>query len=193
MYAIGSNWSQTDRTEPTGASLAAASMRHAGSSGRRQTSSAANGGASDEAIATNVGVGSSDRHRTKCCFVLGNLEAALSEEPRPGEIRASSRARRKPCWAGIGLFESHPRPAPAGRWSCCPVNLSGLTAHASVSRETVRRRSTEIAPRSHGVRHVAHSEGQYADDVACMKDVDLHPTDPPDHPSSRGGAHSRGA
>jgi hypothetical protein len=40
---------------------------------------------------------SSTVYRTKRRFVLGNLEAALSEEPPP-EQTASSRARRKPCW-----------------------------------------------------------------------------------------------
>ena len=39
---------------------------------------------------------SSTVYRTKRRFVLGNLEAALSEEPPP-EQTASSRARRKPC------------------------------------------------------------------------------------------------
>ena len=47
-------------------------------------------GASDEAIATNVGAGSSTVYRTKRRFVLGNLEAALSEEPRPGANRKLS-------------------------------------------------------------------------------------------------------
>ena len=45
---------------------------------------------SDEAIATNVGAGSSTVYRTKRRFVLGNLEAALSEEPRPGANRKLS-------------------------------------------------------------------------------------------------------
>jgi hypothetical protein len=40
--------------------------------------------ADDEAIAVSVGVGGSTVYRTKRRFVLGNLEGALSEEPRPG-------------------------------------------------------------------------------------------------------------
>jgi transposase len=51
---------------------------------RAQILLAADAGASDEEIARNVGVGGSTVYRTKRRFVLGNLEAALSEEPRPG-------------------------------------------------------------------------------------------------------------
>jgi transposase len=48
---------------------------------------AADAGASDDDIATSVGVGGSTVYRTKQRFVLGNLAAALSEEPRPGASR----------------------------------------------------------------------------------------------------------
>ena len=57
---------------------------------RAQILLAADAGASDEAIATSVGVGGSTVYRTKRRFVLGNLEAALSEEPRPGAGRKLS-------------------------------------------------------------------------------------------------------
>jgi len=51
---------------------------------RAQILLAADAGASDEEIARSVGVGGSTVYRTKRRFVLGNPEAALSEEPRPG-------------------------------------------------------------------------------------------------------------
>jgi len=51
---------------------------------RAQILLAADAGASDEEIATSIGVGGSTVYRTKRRFVLGNLEAALREEPRPG-------------------------------------------------------------------------------------------------------------
>ena len=54
---------------------------------RAQILLAADAGASDENIATSVGVGGSTVYRTKRCFVEGNLEAALTEEPRPGATR----------------------------------------------------------------------------------------------------------
>src|SRR5215475_14183243 len=57
---------------------------------RAQILLAADAGASDEEIARSVGVGGSTVYRTKRRFVLGNLEAALSEEPRPGANRKLS-------------------------------------------------------------------------------------------------------
>jgi hypothetical protein len=54
---------------------------------RAQILLAADAGASDEEIAVSVGVGGSTVYRTKRRFVEGNLERALSEEPRPGAER----------------------------------------------------------------------------------------------------------
>src|SRR5260221_2855904 len=54
---------------------------------RAQILLAADAGVSDMEIATSVAVGGSTVYRTKRRFVLGNLEAALSEEPRPGASR----------------------------------------------------------------------------------------------------------
>jgi len=50
---------------------------------RAQILLAADRGASDEEIARSIGVGGSTVYRTKRRFVLGNLAAALNEEPRP--------------------------------------------------------------------------------------------------------------
>jgi hypothetical protein len=61
---------------------------------RAQILLAADAGASDEEITRSVGAGGSTVYRTKRRFVLGNLEAALSEEPRPGADRKLS---GKPC------------------------------------------------------------------------------------------------
>ena len=44
---------------------------------------AADNGMSEAVIATSVSVGESTVYRTKRRFVEGNLELALSEEPRP--------------------------------------------------------------------------------------------------------------
>src|SRR5260370_9403183 len=57
---------------------------------RAQILLAADAGASDEAIAISVAVGGSTVYRTKRRFVEGNLEAALSEDPRPGADRKLS-------------------------------------------------------------------------------------------------------
>ena len=57
---------------------------------RAQILLAADAGASDDTIARGLGVGGSTVYRTKRRFVLGNLEAALNEEPRPGASRKLS-------------------------------------------------------------------------------------------------------
>src|SRR5437016_4366480 len=57
---------------------------------RAQILLAADAGASDDDIATSVGVGGSTVYRTKQHFVLGNLQAALNEAPRPGARRKLS-------------------------------------------------------------------------------------------------------
>src|SRR5258708_26089349 len=57
---------------------------------RAQILLAADAGASDEDIAMSVAVGGSTGYRTKRRFVLGNLEAALSAESRPGADRKLS-------------------------------------------------------------------------------------------------------
>jgi transposase len=54
---------------------------------RAQILLAADAGVSDEEIARSVGIGGSTVFRTKRRFVEGNLERALSEEPRPGAER----------------------------------------------------------------------------------------------------------
>ena len=54
---------------------------------RAQILLAADAGRGDEEIACTVAVSGSTVYRTKRRFVEGNLERALSEEPRPGAER----------------------------------------------------------------------------------------------------------
>ena len=54
---------------------------------RAQILLAAHAGSTDEAIADNVGVGTSTVYRTKHRFVEEGLERALHEAPRPGAPR----------------------------------------------------------------------------------------------------------
>ena len=54
---------------------------------RAQILLAADAGVRDDDIAASVVVGGSTVFRTKRRFVEGNLERALSEEPRPGAAR----------------------------------------------------------------------------------------------------------
>ena len=80
--------SQTERAEL--AALLSGGKHAARKLKRAQILLAADAGVSDDAIATSVGVGGSTVYRTKQRFVLGNLEAALCEEPRPGASRKLS-------------------------------------------------------------------------------------------------------
>ena len=86
-------------------------------------------------------MGSSTVYRTKRRFVLGNLEAALSEEPRPGANRKLSGKEEALL---VATACSSP-PAGRARWTLELLSgeLVRLTAHESVSRETVRRRLAE--------------------------------------------------
>src|SRR5438046_2101683 len=108
---------------------------------RAQILLAADAGASDEEIATSVGVGGSTVYRTKRRFVLGNLERALREEPRPGAERKLSGKEEALL---VATACSSP-PAGRARWTLKLLAdaLVRLTAHENVSRETVRRRLAE--------------------------------------------------
>src|SRR6202453_3055997 len=88
--------------------------------------------------ARNVGVGGSTVYRTKRRFVLGNLEAALSEEPRPGADRKLSGKEEALL---VATACSDP-PKGRARWTLelLADELVRLTEHGSLSGETVRRR-----------------------------------------------------
>ena len=144
---------------------------------RAQILLAADAGMPDEVIAQTLGVGGSTVYRTKRRFVEGNLDKALSEEPRPG-------ARHKLTGQEEALLVatacSRP-PEGSARWTL--ERLAGemvrLTAHESLSRETVRRRlaENELKPWREKMWCVPKIDGEY---VARMEDVlDLY-AEPPD-------------
>ena len=175
----GRELSQTERTELT--ELLSGGKHAARRLKRAQILLAADGGASDEAIATNVGVGSSTVYRTKRRFVLGNLEAALSEEPRPGANRKLSGKEEALL---VATACSSP-PAGRARWTLELLSgeLVKLTAHESVSRETVRRRLAEnhLKPWRKDMWCIPQVDADY---VARMEDVlDLYSEAPdPERP-----------
>ena len=70
---------------------------------RMQILLAADADVSDEAIAAAVQTSGSTIYRTKKRFVEIRLEAALSEEPRPGAARKAKRQGRGAA-GGAGLF-----------------------------------------------------------------------------------------
>jgi transposase len=108
---------------------------------RAQILLAADAGVGDEEIAASVGVGGSTVYRTKRRFVEGNLERALSEEPRPGAERKLSGKEEALL---VATACAHP-PAGRARWTLDLLagEMVRLTAHESLSRETVRRRLAE--------------------------------------------------
>ena len=126
---------------------------------RAQILLAADAGVSDDAIATGVGVGGSTVYRTKQRFVLGNLEAALSEQPRPGASRKLSDKQEALL---VATACSSP-PAGRSRWTLelLAGEVVRLTEHDSVSRETVGRRLAEN-DLALAQGHVVHSAGPTA-------------------------------
>src|ERR1700733_12344589 len=108
---------------------------------RAQILLAADSGASDEEIATSIGVGGSTVYRTKRRFVLGNLELALREEPRPGAERKLSGKEEALL---VATTCSSP-PEGRARWTLDLLAgaMVRLTEHDSISRDTVRRRLAE--------------------------------------------------
>src|SRR6516162_5474069 len=135
---------------------------------RAQILLAADSGVSDEAIATSLAVASSTIYRTKRRFVEGNLEAALSEEPRPGAARKLTGKEEALL---VATACSKP-PEGRARWTL--ELLAGamvkLTEHEDLSRETVRRRLAEnhLKPWRKDMWCVAQVNGSY---VAHMEDV----------------------
>jgi transposase len=104
---------------------------------RAQILLAADAGEADEAIAANLSVGGSTVYRTKRRFVMGNLEAALSEAPRPGAERKLSGKQQ-----ALLVATACSRP-PEGhkRWTLALLadEMVKLTEHEALSRESVRR------------------------------------------------------
>ena len=145
---------------------------------RAQILLAADAGAGDEEIATSIGVGGSTVYRTKRRFVIGNLEQALSEEPRPG---ASRKLTGKEEALLVATACSSP-PSGRARWTLelLADTMVKLTEHDCISRETVRRRLAEnhLKPWRKDMWCIPQVDGEY---VARMEDVlDLYaePRDP---------------
>jgi transposase len=143
---------------------------------RAQILLAADDGISDEEIARSIGVGGSTVYRTKRRFVLGNLEAALSEEPRPGADR------KLPGKEEALLVATACSSPPKGRARWTLELLAGemvrLTEHDNISRETVRRRlaENELKPWRKDMWCIPQVDGEF---VARMEDVlDLYAEEP---------------
>lgn len=135
---------------------------------RAQILLAADSGAGDEEIATHVAVGGSTVYRTKRRFVESGLEAALSEERRPGAERKLS-GREEALLVATAC--SNP-PIGRARWTLelLADALVALTQHDSLSRETVRRRlaENELKPWQKDMWCIPRVDAEF---VARMEDV----------------------
>jgi transposase len=135
---------------------------------RAQILLAAANGSGDAAIATNLSVGTSTVYRTKRRFVEEGLEAALSEEPRPG---AERKLAAKEEALLIATACSAP-PAGRARWtlSLLADAMVQLTRHSSISPETIRRRlaENELKPWQKKMWCIPKVDAEF---VARMEDV----------------------
>jgi transposase len=135
---------------------------------RAQILLAADAGVGDEEIARVVAVGGSTVYRTKRRFVEGNLQRALSEEPRPGAERKLTGKQEALL---VATACANP-PAGRARWTLDLLAdaMVKLTDHDSLSHETVRRRLAEngLKPWRKDMWCVPEVNGEY---VARMEDV----------------------
>ena len=171
--------SQAERGELT--AMLSKGKRAARKLKRAQILLAADAGRGEEEIARTVAVSGSTVYRTKRRFVEGNLERALSEEPRPGAERKLTGKQE----ALLVATACASPPEGRARWTL--ELLAGamvkLTDHESLSAETVRRRLAEngLKPWRKDMWCIPKVDGEY---VARMEDVlDLYAEAPdPDRP-----------
>lgn len=135
---------------------------------RAQILLAADAGSKDEAIARNVGVGTSSVYRTTQRFVELGLEEALSEASRPGQPRKLS---AKDEALLVAVVCSTP-PAGRARWKLDLLagEMVRLTSHKKLSGDTVGRRLAEmdLKPWLQKMWCIPKVDGEY---VARMEDV----------------------
>lgn len=137
---------------------------------------AAAAGATDEAIARTLSIADATVYRTKRRFVVAGVEAALSEEPRPGAERKLTGKEE-----ALLVATACAKP-PAGRARGTLERLAGemvrLTSHDRLSRETVRRRLAEndLKPWRKRMWCIPKVDAEY---VARMEEVlDLYNAEP---------------
>src|SRR6201993_1281667 len=158
--------SQAERGELT--AMLSKGKRAARKLKRAQILLAADAGCSDEEITRAIAVSGSTVYRTKRRFVEGNLERALSEEPRPGAERKLT-GKEEALLVATACADP---PEGRARWTL--ELLAGamvkLTEHKSLSHETVRRRLAEngLKPWRKDMWCIPQVDGEY---VARMEDV----------------------
>jgi transposase len=135
---------------------------------RAQILLAADARSPDQAIAINIGVGTSTVYRTKQRFVEEGLEQALSESPRPGAPRKLDASDESLL---IAVACSRP-PGGRAKWTMQLLadEMVRLTVHDSLSDETIRRRLAEmpLKPWQEKMWCIPEINAEY---VARMEDV----------------------
>lgn len=171
--------SQAERDELT--SMLSKGKQAARKLKRAQILLAADAGCGDDEIARTVAVSGSTVYRTKRRLVQGNLQRALSEEPRPGAERKLSDKQEALL---VATACANP-PQGRARWTLDLLAdaMVKLTDHDSLSHETVRRRLAEnnLKPWRRDMWCIPKVDGEY---VARMEDVlDLYAEAPdPERP-----------
>jgi transposase len=135
---------------------------------RAQILLAADARSPDQAIAINIGVGTSTVYRTKQRFVEEGLEQALSESPRPGVPRKLDASDESLL---IAVACSRP-PGGRAKWTMQLLadEMVRLTVHDTLSDETIRRRLAEmpLKPWQEKMWCIPEINAEY---VARMEDV----------------------
>jgi transposase len=145
---------------------------------RMQILLAADAGVGDEAIAASVQTSGSTIYRTKKRFVELSLEAALSEEPRPGAARKLNGKEEAQL---VALACSDP-PRGCARWTLKLLAnaLVEVIEHPGVSRDTIRRRldDNDLKPWQQKMWCIAHIDGEYIARMEDLLDLYAEPHDP---------------
>jgi transposase len=135
---------------------------------RAQILLAADDSVADDVIASTLKVSASTIYRTRRRLVTADLDAALSEEPRPGVARKLSGKEEALL---VATACSKPPPGRA-RWTLelLAGEMVRLTDHDELSSETVRRRLAEnhLKPWRKDMWCIPKVDGEY---VARMEDV----------------------
>jgi transposase len=135
---------------------------------RAQILLAADDSVTDDVIASTLKVSASTIYRTRRRLVTADLDAALSEEPRPGVARKLSGKEEALL---VATACSKPPPGRA-RWTLelLAGEMVRLTDHDALSSETVRRRLAEnhLKPWRKVMWCIPKVDGEY---VARMEDI----------------------
>ena len=161
--------SQAERDELT--AMLSKGKRAARKLKRAQILLASDAGRSDEEIARAVAVGGSTVYRTKRRFVEGNLERALSEDPRPGaERKLTGKEEALLVATACANPPEGARPLDTGTFGRRHGQTHRAREPESLSGETVRRRLAEngLKPWRREMWCIPKVNGEY---VARMEDV----------------------